>query len=256
MEFTQIIYNQMRIKVMKFCINRGVTPNMITIFNHILTLTLGCYFFSRGEYWGGLLGLMIMGINVMLDYLDGDLAKITETTSEYGKWIDSGFDVIIQNAIMGAIAMGCYHQYLPVVWIVIFFIANAGSNLVSFHYNQTFGFNSTTGNKVFRDFMDKKRTLINRFLKNLIDPTASFEGLALFTFRYWIVAGILLNRMPETFILITKISMVRAAIMFVLYALHQKGSKKLYVLQALAVLDEERNEFYQIRYSNSKKGML
>lgn len=248
MEWTKVVYKRIADPFISASVLLGITANQITVFNHFITLTLGCYGFSRGTYWGGILGLSVCLFNGFLDYLDGDVARARGEQSKFGVWLDSGFDVIIQNAVMGAIAIGCFKMGLPIIWIILFFVANAANNLVSFHYNQTFGFDSANGNSLFRQFMEVKKTPINRFFKNIIDPTSSFFGLATFTFRYWIVAGVLSQHLIFCFIAMTVIANIKWFIMFTLYAMHQAGSKKLYVLQALAILDEERNEFFRIRY--------
>jgi phosphatidylglycerophosphate synthase len=247
MEWAKIIYKEIRYPILRLCHKFKITANQITVLNHLLTLTVGCYFFSRGTYIGGMLGLSIMLINGFLDYLDGDVAKMNNNISKLGEWLDTGFDVVIQNAVMGAISIGCYKQGLPLIWVILFFVSNAGNNLVSFNYNAVFGFHSANGNELFRQFMDNKPTLINRFLKNAIDPTASFTGLLFFTLRYWIAAGILFNIMPACFILMTIIGNAKWSLMFTLFALHQAQYKKLYVSQALSVLDDERREFYALR---------
>jgi hypothetical protein len=246
-EWSKELYLKVNKPFVDLCIKNGVTANDITLFNHFLTLTFGCYFFSRGTLIGNVSGLGVMLICGFLDYLDGDVARKRKENSKLGEWLDTGFDVIIQNAIMGAISVGCFRSGLSIWWVVLFFIANSGNNLVSFNYNQTFGFKSVSGNELFRDFMDKKRTIINIIFKNIIDPTASWIGLVILTFRYWIVFGVVSNKMSVMFIIITLISNFKWIIMFVLYALHQKESKKLYVLQGLNFLDEERKDFYEIR---------
>ena len=91
--------------------------------------------------------------------------------------------------------------------------------------------------------------LINRFFKNLIDPTASPVGLFLYTVRYWIILGIVINRLNYTFVCITAIHLFRASLMYVIYGLHLAEYKKLWLLQALSILDEDRQEYYAVRSS-------
>jgi phosphatidylglycerophosphate synthase len=246
MEWSKEVYEAIKYPVKSFCLQHKITADQITYFNHFLTLSLGCFLFSRGTYISGLLALAVMLINGYLDYLDGDLAKSTNTQSKFGEWIDSGFDVVIQNAVLGAIALGCVKQGMPLIWIVLFFISNIGNNLVSFYYNKTFGFDSANGNSLFRAFMNIKKSQLNIFFKNLIDPTSSMAGLILFTYRYFIVIGFILNQMPYFFIVMTMISSVKWFIMFILYGLHLKREKRLFILQALAMLDDEREERYAL----------
>lgn len=250
MEITKKLYKKIKTPFVNFCIKHAISANTVTIINHLITLTFCIYFFSRGTYIGNILGLIVMVINVFLDYLDGDIAKSTKTVSEFGVWIDSGFDVIIQNAVMGSIAIGCFKNGLSINWVVLFFISNVGNNLVSFKYNSDFGFDSANGNNFFRDYIDANGyTFLNRFLKNLIDPTASVFGLAFFTFRYITLNGLVLNLMPTAFVLITIIANIRWLIMFSIYAIYKKDNMSLLILRALSALDKEKNEYYALRYN-------
>lgn len=247
-EFSKTIYDIIKIPFVNFCLRYGITANQITLMNHAITLTSGCWLVSRGTYAGNILGLGIFLINGLLDYLDGDLARKSKSSNrELGEWLDSGFDIVIQNAVLGAIAVGCYKQGLSLIWIVAFFIGNASCNYVSFFYNQKFGFNSNHGNKLFRQFMDKSSARRNQFLKGLIDPTSNPVTLILYTFRYFIAAGCLFNLMPLCFMAFTVITNVRWFIMYGIYALYLHGGHVLHVLNALAIIDEERDEFYALR---------
>lgn len=240
-ELSKVIYKKLSPLVVKVLVKLGITANQITIFN-IFFMTLGAgYCFAAQRYW---LALLICGISAALDYADGDVAAATTGYTATGAWIDPFGDIIKQNGIMGAIALG---THMPPLIIVIFFIANATLNLVSLYYNNTFGFDSSKGNELFRELMDKKPTLFNKVLKNIIDPTSSWPGLYLGTVRYLIITGIVFGIMPVIFLVITGINCFKAVFMFVIYALHLSECKILWLLQVLAALDKNRKEFYDIR---------
>ncbi len=246
-EWSKTVYKLISRPFINFCLFFHITSNQITLINHFITLTLGCYAFSRGTYVWGLIGLGVCLLNGFLDYLDGDVARETTGNTKLGIWLDSGFDVVIQNAVMASIAVGCFKMGTPLFVVLLFMIANSANNFVSFNYNATFGFDSDKGNQLFRDYMDKKGTWINVIFKNAIDPTSNYYALCFFTYRYWIALGYVLGIMPYLFLCITFISNVKWFIMYALYAMHLRGDKNLHVLNALAVLDEERNEFYALR---------
>lgn len=250
-EWSKSAYQIIASPFIKFCVNTGITANQITILNHFMTLTIGCYAFSQGTYLWGILGLMVCLLNGFLDYLDGDICRETNTSSSLGVWLDSGFDVIIQNAVMASIAVGCYKQGLPLWVVLIFMIANSAMNFVSFNYNQKFGFDSAKGNALFRSLMSQRINPLNTCLKNIIDPTSNYIALTLFTFRYFIALGVVLNIMPACFVVMTIISNIKWFVMYIIYALHLRGDNWLHVLKVLATLDEERSEYYALR--NSQK---
>lgn len=246
-EYSKIIYEKIKEPFIKFCIKLNLTANHVTLINHAITLTLGCYFFSRGSYLFYLLAFVICIINGLLDYLDGDLARTKKGNQELGEWLDSGFDVVIQNAILGAIGIGCYKQGLPLSWVMVFMVGNSASNYVSFFYNEKFGFSSSAGNRMFREYMEKKDNLHNTLLKQIIDPTCDWFALSLFTYRYFIAIGCLFNLMPLCFIIMTIITNIRWFVMYFIYALYLHNGYNLHILKALSVLDDERNEFYAQR---------
>ena len=250
-EIPRKIYDKLSLYSLVFCANFNISPNQITILNHFLTLTFGCYFFSRGKYIYGLLGLGVMVVNGFLDYLDGDLAKTTNQFSKLGIWLDSGFDIIIQNAVMGAIAIGCYKQGLSLFWITLFFIGNSASNFVSFYYNEKFGFDSDKGNELFRSLMDRKCHFVNRILKNIIDPTSNYLSLIFYTYRYWVALGMILGIMPLLFQILTVINNFKWFVMFTVYAFYLHGEDRLFVMKVLSSLDDEKEDFYRLRSSKS-----
>lgn len=240
-EYSKVIYKSISRPIVWYFVQMGITANQMTVFN-IFLMTFGAgFFFAISDYWTA---LFICGLSALLDYADGDVAKATTGYTPAGKWIDSFGDIVKQNGVMGAIAIG---TGMPSLIIVIFFVANAALNVISFYYNNTFGFDSYNGNELFRKYMDTKPTLFNRALKNIVDPTSSWVGLIFGTVRYLIIIGIVFGIMPLIFIIITCINSFKAVFMFTIYALHLGEYKKLWLLQALAILDKERKEFYEIR---------
>jgi len=246
-EWSKKLYEKVSKDSVDFCVRNEISADEITLLNHFLVLAMGCFLFSRGFYLAGLGGLGVCLVSGFLDYLDGDVAKATGSLSSFGEWIDSKFDVIIQNAVMGAIGIGCFKMGMPLIWIVMFFIGNSANNMVGLYYNLKFGFSSANGNELFRNYMDAKRNPLNLFFKNMIDPTASSCGLALITVRYWIAIGIIFNVMPFCFMAITIIGNIRWVVMFILYGMHLKECNHFHVLKALSILDEEREEFHELR---------
>jgi phosphatidylglycerophosphate synthase len=68
----------------------GLSPNFITSVGAILCV-LGFVFFWRGEYWWGVLSGFIF---MVLDTVDGKLARCTGASSKWGNVFDHGIDLI------------------------------------------------------------------------------------------------------------------------------------------------------------------
>lgn len=68
----------------------GISPNMVTLVGALLCL-LAFYFFWHGAYWWGVLS----GFSFMvLDTVDGKLARCTGASSKWGNLFDHGIDLV------------------------------------------------------------------------------------------------------------------------------------------------------------------
>lgn len=68
----------------------GISPNMVTLFGALLCI-LAFYFFWRGEYWWGVISGFVF---MVLDTVDGKLARCTGTSSKWGNALDHGIDLV------------------------------------------------------------------------------------------------------------------------------------------------------------------
>jgi phosphatidylglycerophosphate synthase len=68
----------------------GIAPNFVTLVGAILC-ALAFYLFWHGEYWWGILSGFIF---MVLDTVDGKLARVTGASSKWGEVFDHGIDII------------------------------------------------------------------------------------------------------------------------------------------------------------------
>jgi CDP-diacylglycerol--glycerol-3-phosphate 3-phosphatidyltransferase len=79
-----------------------VPPDVITWLGTILVVVASLATIPRGLLWQG--GLLVL-ILVLSDGLDGQLARMSGTTSTYGAFLDSSLDRIADGALFGAIVL-------------------------------------------------------------------------------------------------------------------------------------------------------
>jgi CDP-diacylglycerol--glycerol-3-phosphate 3-phosphatidyltransferase len=79
----------------------GVTPDAITIVGTVGAVTSALVFFSRGAWFTG--AMLVWGF-VMLDLVDGAVARASGRSSAFGAVLDSTCDRIADAAVFGAIA--------------------------------------------------------------------------------------------------------------------------------------------------------
>jgi phosphatidylglycerophosphate synthase len=68
----------------------GLSPNFVTLIGAVLCV-LAFYLFWRGEYWSGVLSGFVF---MVLDTVDGKLARVTGASSKWGEVFDHGIDLI------------------------------------------------------------------------------------------------------------------------------------------------------------------
>jgi CDP-diacylglycerol--glycerol-3-phosphate 3-phosphatidyltransferase len=79
-----------------------VPPDVITWLGTILVVVASLATIPRGLLWQG--GLLVL-ILVLSDGLDGQLARLSGTTSTYGAFLDSSLDRVADGALFGAIIL-------------------------------------------------------------------------------------------------------------------------------------------------------
>ena len=68
----------------------GLAPNFVTLIGAVLCL-LAFWLFWRGDYWWGVLSGFVF---MVLDTVDGKLARVTGASSKWGEVFDHGIDLI------------------------------------------------------------------------------------------------------------------------------------------------------------------
>lgn len=86
---TKFVWPRPARRVVHFCANAGITPNMVTSAGLLLVIA-ACYLFLHQHYALGLLAGWIM---TFLDTVDGKLARVTVRSSKFGHLFDHGIDL-------------------------------------------------------------------------------------------------------------------------------------------------------------------
>ncbi len=85
----------------------GVTPNQVTLANTVLGF-LSAWMFASASHWIRLAGSLLFLFSVMVDGVDGELARLTMTESRFGALLDMITDNLVHAALFAGILWGCY----------------------------------------------------------------------------------------------------------------------------------------------------
>lgn len=87
---TKYLWPELALWLTRIAASIGMTPNMVTAIGAALCV-YATYLFAHGQYWTGMLAAFIF---MVLDTVDGKLARCTITSSKWGNVADHGVDLI------------------------------------------------------------------------------------------------------------------------------------------------------------------
>ncbi len=98
----------------------SVTPNAITIGGTVIGL-IGALLLSLGGYYAQLFGSLIFLFCIIVDGVDGEVARLKLQTTSFGQHLDIITDNIVHFAVFAGIAVGLYRDtgdggYLYLLW--------------------------------------------------------------------------------------------------------------------------------------------
>ena len=113
----------------KRLVKTGLHPNWFTIMGMSIGL-LGAWFISQPGYSQRLLGSLLFVFCIMVDGVDGEIARLTLKDSTFGHYFDIVTDNIVHAAIFVALPVSFYREtgnniYLKSLWILLIGVAFA-----------------------------------------------------------------------------------------------------------------------------------
>ncbi len=83
----------------------GLSPNQISLFSLGVGL-VAALSFATGSWWGLLAGALLMQGSLIIDCVDGEVARFTRSFSDLGAWIDASTDRVKEYAAYAGLAAG------------------------------------------------------------------------------------------------------------------------------------------------------
>jgi len=106
--FLNKYYRKISNPITYFLQKTKITPNQITTF----MIFLGCFaclLFVNIDYW--ILGALLLNIYVILDHVDGDLARAKNILSEKGYFLDRVSHTLMRGLLPLAMSIGLWRHY-------------------------------------------------------------------------------------------------------------------------------------------------
>ncbi|PIP31484.1 hypothetical protein COX24_03390 [bacterium (Candidatus Gribaldobacteria) CG23_combo_of_CG06-09_8_20_14_all_37_87_8] len=219
------------------------TPTQLNLAS-FFSIVIAAFLFSFGQFKFNFLALFFIAIGTQFDYADGVVARARKQTNRFGGWFDPFLDLIGQHLIFIGMCFGVLRNYEfnPFITFLCFFgfWSIALNNFIGKEFNRTFGFDSYVGHQDFNDKFHafRKISFFDSFLFNTVAPS-SFIYFVLFTVRYFLLLGIVLNNMLLTVVLITFFGLLRAFLMIWAFVLYLREDTKHRVSKVLLEIEKK-----------------
>jgi phosphatidylglycerophosphate synthase len=100
----------------------GATPNQVTLLSFVIGL-FSAYSFSRGGFASTLLGALLLQLSIIVDCVDGELARYTRKFSSLGAWLDAVTDRVKEYLVFFGLAYGAAREgkdlWLPALLMML-----------------------------------------------------------------------------------------------------------------------------------------
>ena len=151
---TKYLWPEWALVLTRICARRGITPNQVSMVGATLCI-LATILFAYGEYWWGLgLGFIFM----VLDTVDGKLARCTITSSKWGHLLDHGIDLVHPPFWYVAWGLGLYawgQELSPPIFTTVMAVIVGGyvaQRLIEGAFIAWFGMHIHVWRKIDSDF--------------------------------------------------------------------------------------------------------
>ena len=207
------IYEKISWSVSSFIAKLGFSPNQITILRLLIFVPPSMFFFSLGDYFSGLIGLVFYHLFMFFDFVDGQVAHLRSMQTSLGSWLDPFVDIIGKDFIVFSLILGLYNLNAKIVVWIIGFLLLFVDRLVSYMYRQIFSVHNLGSEIRSRD------DLIKNVLISLTGRPRFPHPLSIvFSFSIVISLGVLFNQVFIALLLLLLTHGLRlGAEIFILY---------------------------------------
>lgn len=103
--YSTFVVRKLSRRVTGLAVRTGLTPNAITMIALVVALAAAVGF-ATGEKTGLVTGAILLQVSLVLDCVDGEVARYTRSFSALGAWLDLTTDRIKEYAAYAALAIG------------------------------------------------------------------------------------------------------------------------------------------------------
>jgi len=197
------------------------TPNQITLARFFLFIPFSVFLFAQNRHLLNIIAVILLYFSVVLDQVDGNMAREYNLKTEIGAWLDDFIDRINQVLIIMGIIFGVFvTSGKNLTWLVIGFLLILGTNLQTFiggAFKEKYSLYIDSLPRFWSLFENKKISFWHEILKDYLAPR-DFLSTIISTYSYYILFGAIFNVMNYMILIMAILANVRWMIMTYVFA--------------------------------------
>jgi phosphatidylglycerophosphate synthase len=99
----------------------GMSPNLVTVISFIIGIGAATSF-AVGERWGLVLGAVLLQLSLIVDCVDGEVARATRRFTALGAWLDASTDRVKEFLAYAGLAYGAAHTGMSLWWVAVLLV--------------------------------------------------------------------------------------------------------------------------------------
>ena len=163
----------------------GATPNQVTLASFAIGL-YAAYLFALGDTWSLIGGAILLQVSIIVDCVDGELARYTRKFSELGAWLDAITDRVKEYAVFLGLAYGAFVQHGQNLWLLaaVLMAIQTFRHLSDYNFSQVVKARAVESEPVPVDFMSEWDGITAQLEQ--VDSEADEPSFAKKRIRYWL----------------------------------------------------------------------
>ena len=103
--YSTFIVRKLSKPITRLALRRGWTPNAVTLASFAIGIA-AAVFFAFGERWALVVGALLLQLSLVVDCVDGEVARATRKFSALGAWLDASTDRVKEFLAYAGLAIG------------------------------------------------------------------------------------------------------------------------------------------------------
>ena len=105
-------------KILTFlAVKAKVTPNQVTLASFVIGV-FAAFLFTKADFWLMVIGAVLLQVSLVVDCVDGELARYTRKFSKLGAWLDAITDRVKEYAVFLGLAYGAITVQGQNLWVL------------------------------------------------------------------------------------------------------------------------------------------